>query len=160
VAEVSEPVPERQPGRANEDGDGQRAPFGRPHHALPRKPAPLFCFLALDPACMPRPIALLRSDEILEPPIILIEVLGYRRDNVFRPGDLSLSEFNRIETVAGTGHEDVPPGRRRKAGRLLRKRGTRVVRSVLSFKARAGRRRAATHGRPGPPRQSVNPQLR
>jgi hypothetical protein len=43
---------------------------------------------------MPRPIALLRGDEILEPPIILIEVLRYRRDNVLRPGDFSLSEFN------------------------------------------------------------------
>jgi hypothetical protein len=31
-----------------------------------------------------------------------------------------LSEFNRIETVAGTGHEDNPRGRRGRADRLLR----------------------------------------
>jgi hypothetical protein len=71
--------------------------------------ASLFCLLALDPAGMPRPIPLLGGDKVLEPPVVLIEVLGCRRDNVFRPEDFSLSEFNRIETVADVGHEDNPP---------------------------------------------------
>jgi hypothetical protein len=109
VAEISEPIPQGQKYRANEDRNGQGAPSGRPQQALASELASLFCLLALDPAGMPRPIPLLGGDKVLEPPVVLIEVLGCRRDNVFRPKDFSLSEFNRIEVVPGIGHEDVSP---------------------------------------------------
>ena len=106
---MSEAPPQGQKYRANENSNGQGGPSAGPHQALADKLASLPRLLALDPACMPRPAPLLRGDKVFEPPIVLIEVLRCRRDNVLRPGDFSLSEFNRIETGAGIGHEDNPP---------------------------------------------------
>ena len=108
VAEISEPIPQGQKYRANGDQQRTRRPVwptaARRWRASWRRS--FACWRLTQRACRAR-FRFSEATKSPEPPVVLIEVLRCRRDNVFRPEDFSMSEFNRIEVVAGIGHEDV-----------------------------------------------------
>jgi hypothetical protein len=68
------------------------------------------CLLALERAGVPLPALLLRSDEVLEPALVILELLLRRRHDILRPSNDFRREFVRVNISANVRQRCSPLG--------------------------------------------------
>ena len=86
----------------------QGSPLAGASHALAHDPTALPSLLAFYPGSVPLLAPLFRGEVVIEPSIMMIEVLGRGRENLLRSGDITLSASTMIENFARIRHDALP----------------------------------------------------